>query len=544
EALTDGSAGPKSPGVEAAKVQFDSKMGPIFNTVQKNKLAERNLNMFDMIYINGVSASELYKDKYNDLSKLDRENMIKAEIISGMVNDRAKIDVAPIIIDKDGNEKVTPISLRPSFKEIQPPLRSQFKRFINGLCSPFGKPFKNESEKLAAVIDTPDPEKDARLAAAVRSAQAKVTAEKIAAECAEVNKHLDYLKRQPSPFLQLSSQLVKTQEDDNLQLCRALFGDEVDDTSELSGSEYVDAESDGINIGAAMLFSNGHSFEEILDPNQLKEEKRAAGNQIKEWVAMGNSEDSAKANEAKEGIAGVYQRFAERYSKLDVLDIDHTDPSQLAASQRELKGRGDIANFVTRKTMTYFEDVVKSNVGEQTFEKLTDTLYFDGKMYTTLEESVASVAKALNADDNDKQRSGMHTATVGIHMRGEIGELFNTNKGKTLADTDCEKTRDRLQEFEYRLNMFGLMNSTNGDYEKTALNLCYDRDVTVTDKNISLVRVDFLKGVNLGLLKLAEEPQREAKSLSELDNKQVKVNEGRVQQQISRQAEINTPRAG
>ncbi|MDR1703514.1 MAG: hypothetical protein LBS19_02350 [Clostridiales bacterium] len=534
EQFRRGTVSATAPGVLAAQTHFDAKMDSIFDSTQTNRLRARQLDKLDMIFINGVSAKELYQDKYINMPN-DRDALIKAEIISSMVNDGAKIDVTPIMIDKNGNEKVTPISLRPSVKEIQPSL-NPFKRMINGLCSPFGKPFKTENDKLAIAGDTPDPEKSARLAAAVGKIQEKVT---IAEEKALAEKRIEQLKTQPSAFLKISRQFAKEQDNDRLQLCHALFGEEFDHTHELGNSQHVQAGRGGVNIGAAMLFVKGYSFEQIFDPEQLKDEKRAAGNQIKELIAMGNSGDPARENAEKESIAGIYEQFIIKNNKLPVMDIDHNEPARLAGCQRELRGRGDVA-FDIAQEIANVKDVIIARNDERSYHNMVGKAAESSYLYRVLEESVGAAARAVDAPKIGQMRDHLLQSAMGIHMRGEIAGLFNTGKGETIGSIDCKPTVSRCSDFYQRFAQTGILYSKNGDFQKTVMNVCHDRDITVTDNAITQVKADFSKGVSLR----QPEPEQERVSMDwgAINGQPVMANDGR--EPISRQVEMGGRQAG
>ena len=132
----------RAPGIDYAAAQYSEKFMDIFDSDQKKKMEIRGLDEFDLIYINGVSANEKFGAKYADKNPAERGKLIKAEIMSAMVNDQAKIDVTPVMMDKDGKEKLVPISVKPSIKEIQKP--------PNWFQRTFPRIFKSEDAKLQA----------------------------------------------------------------------------------------------------------------------------------------------------------------------------------------------------------------------------------------------------------------------------------------------------------------------------------------------------------------------------------------------------------
>jgi hypothetical protein len=511
-------------------------MGAIFDDTQTKRLKERNLSMFDMIYINGVSAAELYGDKYNNMSRQSRSAMIKAEIISAMVNDKAKIDVTPIMIDKDGREKVTPLSIKPSVKEIQPTL-NPFKRFVNGLCSPFGKPFKTEEEKLVIANDTPGHDKDLRLAEAIRPVQEKVTR----AAVESLNRQLDELKRNPTPYLQISRDFDKGFNRERTSLCKALYGEQYENTAHLGDTTHVRLERGGVNIGAAMLFANGHSFDDILDPDKLKDEKREAGKQLVELLRLGKSDDPEKQKKSKEGIADVYLRYAERYSKLDMLPIDHTDPAQLAANRRELIGRGLIACDISQE-IAQVKDTVIGLTGKSRYDKLGDAMAYNGMLYNTLESSVRNAAAALDAPAEATRIKAAQESAKGIYMRDKIGLLFNGNKDAKVGDINGFNTARETYNFVAFLGASGEMGDSsvqNGNFHKIVMNLCHNRNVMVVDGAKNTLRSDFESGVSLTAPELGAAQNREAVRYDDLDQRQHTTSRERVA--ASPQLQMNTP---
>ncbi|MDR1703515.1 MAG: hypothetical protein LBS19_02355, partial [Clostridiales bacterium] len=529
EAFAAGTVDSLTPGVFAAKKQFNDKMYAIFDPVQKKRLAARKLDVFDMIYINGVSATELYKDKYNDLPKDEKESLIKAGIISSMVNDRAKIDVTPIMIDKYGKETLTPFTLRPLVREIQAPLQSQFKRFVNGLFSPFGKPFKNESERLIAAAETPDPEKDARLAEAIEAVQEKITKSEMKAENAAIYKHTEHLRQQPTEFMKICKEFFVKQETEQNEFGKALFGDKFVVEYDVEDTHYRSTTRSDIHIGAAMLFADGYSFDQIYDPDALKEEKRQAGERVQALLEMEDSKDPAIKKESYEALADIYLKYAQRYSEQKTLPIDHTDPKQLAANTRELFGRGKAA-YDIHSGLWHVEDIMTAKMGREEFDKFKDKLEHNAGLYMGLGDSVGGVNRAWQP--NVMFLFARDSAVASMHMRGEIGAALNKHEGR-LGDLDAAPLCKKLwalggaaRSGNIDPNISNYDKSLNAD--KTLLNLCHNRDIISSaefieseDGQILKVKADYGRGVNIALP--AQEPQREAKSLNDLGNQPVKV---------------------
>lgn len=67
---------------EFATHNFDTAFNTVFTKEKQDKLAERGQTMFDHIYINGTSVSDLYEDKYKDCTFAEKQDSMKMEVMN------------------------------------------------------------------------------------------------------------------------------------------------------------------------------------------------------------------------------------------------------------------------------------------------------------------------------------------------------------------------------------------------------------------------------------------------------------------------------
>jgi hypothetical protein len=212
----------------------------------------------------------------------------------------------------------------------------------------------------------------------------------------------------------------------------------------------------------AQLFNKGHSFEDIMNPDMLKDEKKEAG---RESMAMIKRDDPLET-------AALYLTFAENYNKLEALPIDHTNTGDLLKQRREIFCRSNIAfdvgqefnntggtefkkmqfsseseqeafkkrydqkfdGGVDRSGSAYisidFKTVCQYVTGnEAKHEALISSLTYNSELYDTLK---ASMAPAQNMDDAQTQLT-----MCCVHARKEAGGILNN--AQTVGAIDLAK---------------------------------------------------------------------------------------------------------
>jgi hypothetical protein len=330
---------------------------------------------------------------------------------------------------------------------------------------------------------------------------------------------LESVRAQPSAALRRSREFEQNLERDRTELCKALYG--VESTGKMPQTGQIRMQRSGVNIGAALLFTQGHSFEDILNPDKLQMEKLEAGRQIKQWVEMGNSNDPNVKNASAQAISEVYQQFGQRYNTLKGLNIDHKDAPSLSLYYRELEGRGNIAWDIGQEIMQVRQEVT-GRVGQQEFDKISGPMIATSQPYTLLANSVGGAARAADSTQSSATQQLAQAAALAVHLRGETGAVFNANRDKPMEQLDG-------MAMTYKINAVNSMipNSLtangNANLQRTVLNLCYDNDVLVSETVMGTnragrqvpqvnVSVDYQRGVNIN--SLPQEPAPAPTTLS------------------------------
>ena len=417
-----------------------------------------------------------------------RDGHIQAEIMSAMLNGKARIDVTPVMMDQNGKYTPVALTLRPNVTEIQPRNRfgkseqtKQAEAFDKNIVDPKINSKLNSSvhnirlKLLALDMEAGDREiesLDALVAADkkgwLQEHAIKTTFPKMEKDYQGELQRMDAIitdaKQNPSPFVQdchnFNSKIIA----DRNALGIAMYGEADYEGDMVTGRGQVKCPNannhgirltrGGLNIGIAMLVGKGHSFEDILDPTKLLDEKKEVGDTLKKWVAeadpktnpekyadltekhlvqnkalkdshefeLANAPEAQRAEllkvqqkekdnqdrnqreeittrertELYEKITPVYSQFAEKYEKMQKLPINHTDTMQVTENYREIHGRGSVTHDIGQEFSRMRGHFVKTELytDARTVE-LSKTLLTNSMPYSTIEEGMRSVSNLV-----------------------------------------------------------------------------------------------------------------------------------------------------
>ncbi len=89
---------------------YETTFAGVYNKQQKNELASNNLNEFDLITINGRTVNEIYADKYKDLEPMQRDNMLRCEVVAAVMGSEKNVAFSRL----ENNEHGHPVLSQPS----------------------------------------------------------------------------------------------------------------------------------------------------------------------------------------------------------------------------------------------------------------------------------------------------------------------------------------------------------------------------------------------------------------------------------------------
>ena len=405
-------------GTMYAGQQFGYAFKALFDFDQEKKMEDRGFSQFDLICINGKTAQELYGARYADVTDdAQKQTLMRAEVMNAMINEGARVDIMPIMMDKNGVERPTPINVKPSLEKLPSYTKpAWYQRWAPRLFATPEQRVEMAREK-ALKQNMKSPQVGASLTDTLQKAVQRV-------EAAEAIEAVANAKA--------SETYVKGVEHDRSALDRAMFGHIHENTSpgaartQIGNAPHINCERSGMSIGIAHLALQGHSFEDILNPDKLLREKAETGDLIRDMVAKGNdTSNPAGQQESKMWIADLQRDFAIHYENLPSMGIDHTNPRALAANYRELHCRAYVGVDLNQE-YTGLRAVNSPRMGSAEFERLNAVVGTNANYYNVLAESM----KGFEAQRAADARSGSYEdkvfrATSGIIMRKEIGERFN-----------------------------------------------------------------------------------------------------------------------
>lgn len=99
----------------AAAQNFDIAMNAVFDTPTTDLLKERGENVFDYVFIDGVSMNELYASKYQHQPFYQASENMKCEFLA----DAAAGKAIDILVPNGAETKILPFTIQSDFKELK-----------------------------------------------------------------------------------------------------------------------------------------------------------------------------------------------------------------------------------------------------------------------------------------------------------------------------------------------------------------------------------------------------------------------------------------
>ena len=561
------------PGVLHATNVLSKKMDGIFDVDQKKTLRALGFNKYDMIYINGVSASEKFNSLYPPGTP-SRDVLIEAEIVSAMINDKARIDLTPVLMNKNGNYQPVPMTMKPSVREIQPRAgffsTSEDKKLQNAFAKNatdknINKALENSLTNvrvkvLAAaetvgsrLMDETQPEVVAAMASKaaaraqeinefnaakqyawpVQAAYAKPDGDLEASmaldldafeEELKLDNELTKAKDNPPQHLINSQEFVTRLANDQHELGLAIYGDDFKVANEaysLGVSKFnngsIRTGRSGVMIGIALLYTQGHSFEDILDPTKLQAEKQTAGQQIKSWVNGANSKDKTVSEQAISEATNMYVGFYEKYKDAQPPRIDYTNERTLVDNYRTIFGMGAVAfdigqeiqvnsdtalnqmGFVKPKEGETLSDDVKNN-NKQLQERQRErevVLKFSSRPFVVMQDSL-SAYKALHIDE-PPQIKFFTNPLMGIHLRAQATEQLNNAARMSDISRDFDTNATNIGGFA-RMKASEMLENDKNVYMRGMSAMINGRDII---SNVTMTETEIKMDMDLGKQKPA-----------------------------------------
>jgi len=563
----------ETPGANHASLELNNMLSGVFDNEQRKVLRAHGFDKYDMIYINGVSVTEMFKDKYP--KNMDaRAFHLNAEIVSAMINDKARIDLTPIMMNKNGNYQPVPTTIKASVKEIQPNVgffsTSEDKKLQNAFAKnatdkninkAFADSLTNVRVKVLAaaetvgsrLMDETQPEVVAAMAAkAVARAQeinefnaAKQYAWPVQAAYAKpdgdleasmaldldafeeelkLDNELTKAKDNPPQHLINSQEFVTRLANDQHELGLAIYGDDFKVANEaysLGVSKFnngsIRTGRSGVMIGIALLYTQGHSFEDILDPTKLQAEKQTAGQQIKSWVNGANSKDKTVSEQAISEATNMYVGFYEKYKDAQPPRIDYTNERTLVDNYRTIFGMGAVAfdigqeiqvnsdtalnqmGFVKPKEGETLSDDVKNN-NKQLQERQRErevVLKFSSRPFVVMQDSL-SAYKALHIDE-PPQIKFFTNPLMGIHLRAQATEQLNNAARMSDISRDFDTNATNIGGFA-RMKASEMLENDKNVYMRGMSAMINGRDII---SNVTMTETEIKMDMDLGKQKPA-----------------------------------------
>ena len=114
------------------KELFGSFFGRHFPKQQQEELKKANLDIFDTIYIGGMTARECFESKYADETPERREAMMKCEIVAALLSVREHVSFSRMESTADGPMLSSPVDIRPGLKNRDSKLAGALEEFYAG----------------------------------------------------------------------------------------------------------------------------------------------------------------------------------------------------------------------------------------------------------------------------------------------------------------------------------------------------------------------------------------------------------------------------
>ncbi|MCL2216007.1 MAG: hypothetical protein FWB91_03185 [Defluviitaleaceae bacterium] len=376
------------------------------------KTFDKNLRPdFNNIYVNGKSVSDICAKEIRGMKdEAQKANHMKCFVTAKAMERKSRIDIVT-----PGESVPTVESLHA--KVTNEPKKNIFRRFGEWAGFLTRKPTKQEQYEKDFVEN--DPERETRQTAIQRDINKKEA----------MRENLEYSKTIADGIMR-----------DRKALGKAFFGDIGNQsgftfTEDLKYGPHISHVRSGVDIGIAYLFSQGHTFEEIMNPDKLQDKKAAVGKDIMQWATDNLSGDPKLVEESRGKLADVYRGFAEKFQGLESLKINHASTKEISENYREIHGRGFVAHDISQE-FKYVKDIVAKQVGDDKYSDLINLIGASGELYGTLETADRAHEIASGAEKERMINKGL----VYLHARDGVHEVLSSvNKLSDLTHGKSER---------------------------------------------------------------------------------------------------------
>ena len=281
----------------------------------------------------------------------------------------------------------------------------------------------------------------------------------------ELDRQIAAARENPTPHMVNSKNFTENLNREIAQLGKSLYGEDYHIIEgETLGACQFDSKNirtgrGGVSIGIAMLHVEGYSFDEIMDPTVLAEEKKQAGERIMSLVEKANTEvlldaqlekrDAELSDEEKQQnrvqnesnmairdgaineMTVLYHQFAEKYMQTPPLAIDHTNDKVIADSYRGVHFMGYVAHDIGQE-IQHNKSYATNMIGMESFDKDAAVLCDNSKIYNVIRDSVISDVVMQGSEIEDNNLSESTRKLVGLSMRKDVDNVLKD--AKTMAD--------------------------------------------------------------------------------------------------------------
>ncbi|MCL2216005.1 MAG: hypothetical protein FWB91_03175 [Defluviitaleaceae bacterium] len=334
---------------------------------------------FDDIYIDGKPVSDLCKNKTADY--------MKCFVTAAAMGRKSHID--RVVPGEDGQPKIVPMHAKVQ-GDPEPKKPSFFSRRWFREKLGLAKPPLTSQEQYEKDIVNNDPDRESRNAAIIHDAKKKE----------KLRENLEHSKTVANGI-----------DNDRRALARALFGTLGDNdfgpNLGVNPGPHVSSNRSGINICIANLYNQGHSFEDILDPNKLKEEKSIVGANFMAMAHDNASGEESSVEHSRRAVAGILKTFAEKYAELPIQNIDYTSMKDIAGNYRSLHCRGWVSFDLSQECeRDGVKEIIQTQLGDK-FDHIHSTIGGVSQLYNQTEYA-GNAYKVHNGDvENDTVSLGM-----------------------------------------------------------------------------------------------------------------------------------------
>ncbi|MCL2216009.1 MAG: hypothetical protein FWB91_03195 [Defluviitaleaceae bacterium] len=397
---------------------------------------------FNQIYIDGQSVADTCAYKLKGITNDNERNQhMKCYVVASALERNARIEV--VTPDEKGRPQISPVHTE---TDEPAPKKSFFRRWGEKLG--LMKPKLSEQEKYEKDYVNYDPQRESRQQTILQDLQEKSDAKK------NLQPQKDKIIKENVAYSKVISDGI---EHDRKELCDALFGPFSNGGSgadlNMKVGGHVRYPRSGVSIGIAYLFNAGHSFEDILNPAKLKDEKATVGNMIINLAKEDASGDEFRVGLARAEMSKLHKNFAMNYEQLPVQNIDYSNLKDVSENYREIHCRGMVACDMWQE-FTRVKDEMKKDIGDKEVERLQTGLGIAGHLYTvplkgaslfeisekTLDDKSSTKTLEELVVDGMTYLHGRKGADKAFSKANLVKDLFNPEADKMAENAYMQKT--------------------------------------------------------------------------------------------------------